>query len=172
MPHKRLVSDFFTIIENNFGLASQLENTLANKLILTLLMIYQQASQQDPKGEEKNTNTLQVKAEEPHKRIYLKALMLLSKLCRYDERLSSLLIKSLTAEESESSFQLADMKLNEDLVGGDSRSKMIALEFGQTVIRASCNMQGGQKLLTMNEIFGNSQKARDLMHAFETLQLG
>ena len=58
------------------------------------------------------------------------ALALLTKLCRHDARFCSILVASLTADFSESPYQLRDLNLTEDLTAADNETKMAIVEFG------------------------------------------
>ena len=60
------------------------------------------------------------------------------------------------------------MNLIEDLATNDNKTKMVVIEFGQTLIRAAGSVQAAHKMVTINEVFGSSEEAKDLMHKLES----
>ena len=65
-----------------------------------------------------------------------------------------MLVTSLTTESSESPCQLTDLNLTEDLTANDNITKMVVIEFGQTLIRASESVHSTNRMITIHDIFG------------------
>lgn len=107
----------------------KLDVAVARKLVFTLLMIYLE-TKHNKKTLNQSTTGNASSAESALQSIKCSALGLLNKLCRLDERLRSILVTGLMADQNGGPCRLGDLNLAEDIAAGDNKAKMAVVEFG------------------------------------------